>query len=134
MSEKQLSLTGKVVSIATGPILGMLPPRKQIQLAKGSREAACYMSSTSRIFNGVWTLYTIGSLSSRAFGADIDPSAGDILTLSGIAIGLDSLVREVMYAGTAYFHDGGSFSFHEPWGEPILSIVDSMRRSNRYAL
>ena len=89
------------------------------------------MSSTSRIFNDSWSLYTAASLISKIFGADIDPTPGNIATWSGTAIGVDTLIREFLY-GVNYYFNHPFNTYHELWGEPIWSMIDHYKNPKWY--
>lgn len=132
MDKKELSLVGKIASVISGPVTGLLPPRWQMKLTKRNYDAACYMSTTSRIFNGLWSLYTATSLVSKIFGVDIDPSAMNLATNIGIGVFIDTALREIKYAFSYGLNSPEFMNYHEPWGEPILSSIDFKLNSDWY--
>ncbi|GEM_PF-5136065 len=125
---KPLSLVERVAAAVVGPVLGLLPPRKQLQITRQNNDAARIMSTSSRITNGVITLYTLASLVGNAMGIDINPTQGDTVTNVGIIVGIDTVLREVLYAGMRAFsihqnHPDPGMSYTEVWGEPLISIL-----------
>lgn len=133
MTEKQgeLSFLEKAGAITLGPILGLLPPRLQMKLSGEKYQAASYMSTSSRITNGIISAYTLVSLGARLFGADIDPSTNNIITNAGIGFGADTTLRELFY-GAKYNWNHPFMSRNEPWGEPLLSTLDSLMNPGWY--
>jgi hypothetical protein len=127
MKEKlgELSFLEKAGAVTLGPVLGLLPPRLQMKLSGDKRTAASYMSTSSRITNAVVSAYTLVSLGARLFGADIDPSTNDVVTNAGVWIGADTTLRELFY-GAKYNWNHPYMPRNEPWGEPILSTIDSV--------
>lgn len=117
--EKSLKLE-KIKYVFYGPLGGLLPP--EVQENKTSYEAACIMSSTSRIVNGAWGIYSLCSLISKIFDMDIDPSPGNILTWAGLGVLADSIVREIIF-GFQYVMDHPYSKYNIPWGEPLISIL-----------
>ena len=121
--DSKLSLLEKALCVATGPVLGMLPPPIQRKITGGNEEAAALMSTTSRLFNGVaWPAYAISSLVSKYFGVDIDPSPGNFVTWGGLVAGADSILREGLL-GCAYVFQHPYVSHLKVWGEPVTSIL-----------
>lgn len=125
---KQLSLVERVAAAIAGPILGLLPPRKQLQITQQNNNAARIMSTSSRITNGVITIYTVASLVGNAMGIDLNPTQGNTVTNVGIIVGIDTVIREVLYAGMRAFsihqnHPDPGMSYTEVWGEPLISML-----------
>lgn len=131
MENQKLSLLEKSVCVALGPVLGMLPPRKQLELTKGNYEKACLLSSSSRIFNSVWSAYAAVSLAAKVFGADIDPMPYNALTYIGIPVALNTMIRELSF-GVHFYLDSPFSSYNEPWGEPIISWMDYNKNPKWY--
>lgn len=145
MEEKKLGVIGKGLSVVAGPVLGLLPPRIQEKLT--NYEAACWMSSSSRIFNTALSLATLVSLGTRTFGVDIDPTQGNIATNIGIGIGIDTVLREAAYKVYGEFslmlyygihlaayigkYEQLHFTHHSPWGEPIISAIDKLIQDSK---
>ena len=114
-----LSLTKKIGSIIAGPVLGLLPPNVQENIT--SYDSARIMSTTSRIVNGAYGLYSLVSLGFKIAGADIDPTNSNTLTYVGLGVAADSIVREVICAGRCYF--GPPSRATEPFGSALISIT-----------
>ncbi len=113
----------KALSIAFGPVLGMLPPPMQRKIA--SEESAALMSKTSRYFNGlIVPAYGLACLIAKSLGHDIDFIPGDATPLIGAISLADSGVREFMN-GVAYHHFPHSKDYLKVWGEPVMSIIHS---------
>ncbi|MBC8501466.1 MAG: hypothetical protein ISS25_04145 [Nanoarchaeota archaeon] len=129
---KELSRLEKIAWGAVGPVLGILPERVQMKITKGNQHAAFTMSASSRVVNGVWAAYSTASLISKAFGVDIDPSPGNIVTYAGIPLIPDTVAREVSFA--FYYVLSHPFGhYHKPWGEPILTVMDNRKHPQWYA-
>ena len=129
MQEEGLSLGEKVTAIISGPARGLLPSRAQVSI--WGLEAAAYMSTSSRIFGGLYTLYTATSFLGKAFGVDIDPTPGDTASWIGILVGIDTVVREIGMLGVRYFsHTATGF---DPFGEPVWQMIDIKRNEEWYA-
>ncbi|HLC72324.1 MAG TPA: hypothetical protein VJH37_01960 [Candidatus Nanoarchaeia archaeon] len=130
-SKAQLSLMEKITLALAGPVLGMLPPRWQLQVTRNNNDAARIMSTSSRLANATYAIYAAGSLIGRVIGMDMDPTEGNMLTAIGVVIGVDTIVREGLYLG-AYMasmhhnHPKPGMSYTEVWGEPIISITAAM--------
>jgi hypothetical protein len=109
-------------AIIAGPILGLAPAEKQIEMWHGNIAAARYMSTTSRISNAVWGAYALVSLGTRTFGYDIDLSPANLATWVGLGVAAQVAVREcVAWAAYRFKHpDGSRF---DPIGDPILEVV-----------
>ena len=117
------SLLEKALAIATGPVLGMLPPPVQRKLFR--EETAALMSKTSRYFNGIAIpAYALGALIAKGFGADIDPTPGNVMPLVGLASLIDSGLREGMNL-IAYGFCHPHVEHLKVWGEPLMSITYS---------
>jgi hypothetical protein len=129
ISHEELSGLEKIACVAVGPVVGLFPPRLQVNDL--GYHGASIASTSSRIFNGVWSAYAVVSLVAKAFGVDIDPTTHDLITYFGIPIALDSGVREFLFGVRSYltspFNDNT-----EPWGEPLISFIDSMRHPEFY--
>ncbi|RMF55764.1 hypothetical protein D6745_01170 [Candidatus Woesearchaeota archaeon] len=89
------------------------------------------MSTSSRAFNIAWSAYSAVSLIGRAFGMDIDPTPGNAATLLGLGVAADTAVREVCY-GLHYYMNHPNSTYSDPWGEPILSLIDANRHPEWY--
>jgi hypothetical protein len=124
-----LSALGKVGCAVSGPVVGLLPPRLQINAF--GYDGASVASTSSRVFNGVWSAYAACSLVAKAFGVDIDPTTHDVITYVGIPVIADSLVREFLLGVRNYFTSPFNDPY-EPWGEPVISIIDSIRHPEFY--
>lgn len=136
--EKIVCTAGAVVEYSfytlaaiVGPVAGLLPPRMQMKLTRDDEKTAHYMSLSSRVFNAAWGLYGTASLVARAFGADIDPTPGNIVTWSGPVALVDSAVRETLFGIKCYLNNPFNPRY-EPWGEPIWSIIDQSRNPEWY--
>ncbi|MFH1210908.1 MAG: hypothetical protein V1645_03245 [archaeon] len=126
---RPLSALEKFGCAAAGPFMGMLPPRLQVNGLGYS--GASIASTSSRVFNGIWSVYAIGSLVAKAFGVDIDPTTHDLITYVGIPVALDSGIREFLLGVRNYFNSPFDDPT-EPWGEPMISIIDSIRHPEFY--
>jgi len=127
--DKHLSVLKKVGCAVSGPVVGLLPPRVQINSL--GYQGASIASTSSRIFDDVWSVYAVVSLVVKVFGVDIDPTTHDPITYVGIPIALDSGIREFLFGVHSYltspFNDNT-----EPWGEPIISFIDGERHPEFY--
>lgn len=128
--QDELSFLEKAVCVVSGPVLGMLPPRVQVNITD-NYNAASVMSCSSRVFNAAWSVYAASSLACKIFGADIDPTPGNLATYVGIPIAFDSVVREFLHGIRCYLQSPFE-DFCEPWGEPIISLWDSGRHPEWY--
>lgn len=133
----KLNKLEKTICVLTGPVTGLIPPRLQMklgQLTNNAYEAAVYMSTSSRIFNAAWTAYGLVSGVAQLVGVDLDPSPGNSATWASIPIGIDGLIREI-FNGFRYAIKGGNWftDYNIPWGEPVLSFIDSEKNPKFYA-
>lgn len=129
-SEVNLSKLEKIACAVSGPVVGIFPPRLQIQ--RLGYDGACVASSSSRVFNAAWSVYAAASLVAKVFGVDIDPTAHNLITYFGIPVGLDTILREFLY-GFHYVLNDPFSSYTEPWGEPLISIIDQSRHPEWYS-
>jgi len=113
-------IVDKIIAVATGPVLGMLPP--PVQRGMASEESAALMSKTSRYFNALWGAYGLASAGCKIFGVDIDPTPGSFATYGGLVAGIDSVVREA-FNGVAYYMCPHQAKYLKVWGEPVISIA-----------
>lgn len=133
MTEKDLSNLEKLACVLGGPFVGWLPPRLQMKVASGDERAACLLSSSSRVVNGVLSSAVGISLVARLWGVDVDPSPGEAFSWVGGGLLFDTLVREVGF-GMRYMLNGGSVydSYNAVGGEPLVSLLDAYLCSNPY--
>lgn len=129
--EKNLSLTSKVLLATAGMVTGWLPARTQLYLTKGNNEDAYFMSVGSRVFNELVGVYGTAALTAKMFGADIDFTPGNIATYTGLPILIDTFMRETI-AVFAYNQDPCFRKRQAVWGEPIIQILDSIKRPGWY--
>jgi len=124
MEDEKLGVMEKGIFALMGPVYGLLPPRWQEGMM--DYEGACIASTSSRICNAVLSLATLASIGAiTAFGVNIDSTQGMIATDIGLLIGADTIIREGFYGAKHYLEGGRHFTYREPWGEPITSIVES---------
>jgi hypothetical protein len=126
---RPLSALEKFGCAVAGPVVGLLPPRLQVNGL--GYQGASIASTSSRVFNGVWSAYAAASLVAKVFGIDVDPTTHDLITYVGIPVALDSGVRELLLGVRNYFTSPFDDPT-EPWGEPVISIIDSVRHPEFY--
>ncbi|MEK6842286.1 MAG: hypothetical protein AABX84_00575 [Nanoarchaeota archaeon] len=128
--ESNLSTLEKIGYSSVGIITGFLPPRLQLKITRDDEEAAYYMSLSSRITQGLFSLYAPVSLASKIFG-DIDPTDFNLLTIaSGISL-VDCIFREGL-KGFKYIVENPFNKPYEAWGEPLISMWDVGRHPEWY--
>jgi len=122
----ELSTLEKTICVLAGPAIGMLPAEMQMkigELTNNPFQAASYMSTTSRLFNGVLAISGGVALAARMFGIDIDPTAYNSVTWAAIPLAVSTVLREAGYA-LKYETAGGKqfMTATEPHGEFFLSL------------
>ncbi|MBI2042939.1 hypothetical protein HYT25_00945 [Candidatus Pacearchaeota archaeon] len=130
-TESKLSPLEKTGYFSIGIATGFLPPRLQLKITKGNEEAAHYMSLSSRIAQGLFSLYAPTSLGSKLFGADIDPTPFEILGIASVVSALDWVVREGLKR-FKYVVENPFNKPYEAWGEPFFSVRDAIRHREWY--
>lgn len=132
---KALDIYDRLYVLPFAVFTGMLPPRLQEKVfsrTSNPYKAAVLASDTSRLFNAAWTIGTVASLVGKIFGADIDPTPGDIATYAGIAVGVDTVVREFAFAFKYVLDHPFNDEEGYVWGEPFLSCRDSNKHPEWY--
>lgn len=129
-----LSFLEQIACIAKGPFIGSRTQEGQLKVA--SHEAASIMSTSSRVFNAAWGLYAAaGCMWLRSLGCetpDIDLSYCNIVTLTGLWAGCDSLARECSSL-FQYYSEAPRDSHFDPIGSSTAFIQDILKPALAYS-
>lgn len=130
VSNKDIKFLEKTASIIIGPVIGFAPERWQLKFTKGNYKKAYIMANTSRIVNGLWAVYSTVSVIAKAFGADIDSTPGNIATLAGIPLIIDTIAREAHFVWETMLR----YNKETPVivGEPLWTYLDNKKHPEWY--
>lgn len=130
VSDKDIKFLNKVAGMIVGPVVGLAPERLQLKFTKGNYEKAYIMANTSRIVNNLWAAYSVLSVITKIFGADIDPTPGNVATWTGLGAAVDGFFRESYFTWETMLR----YNKETPIivGEPLWTYFDNKKHPEWY--